>query len=118
MPRTVIPVNSLVGNPVGIAPVVEVAADISVDPNGNSIPSYGNHMWLEATCTVAGPVLITFKTPSTVAGRAIADDVATMSGVGTKRRFGPFDKDVYGDELQINCNVVGVTFAAYQTVEP
>jgi hypothetical protein len=74
-------------------------------------------MWLELTCTVAGPVTVTLTTPGYVQGRAIADDTLSLSTIGSVRKFGPFDNDVYGPNLQIN-GPATVSAAAYQTVMP
>ena len=112
MPRTNLPVTSLVGNPSGIAPTTEVAIDAT---NGNVIPSYSKTMWLEITCTVTGPVNFTLVTPVSVGSRAVPDDTYAISGIGTKRRFGPFDPNVYGKDLQFD-GPATITVAAYQTV--
>lgn len=112
MARTALQVTSLTGNTSGIAPATPVALDAT---NGNVINSYGQHMWLEVNCTVTGPVNITFVTPVTVGSRAVPDDTYAISGNGTKRLFGPFDKNVYGENLQID-GPASLTVAAYQTV--
>src|SRR5688500_7362106 len=99
MPRTALAVTTLAGNPAGIPPTAEVAID---NVNGTVVPGIHDQLWVEATCTVAGPVNITFVTPVTVGTRAVPDDVNALSGIGTKRRYGPFDKKVYGNDLQID----------------
>lgn len=113
MARTEIPVTTLTGVTGGIAPTTEVALDPAASPNGNVISNISPTTWLELTCTVAGPVNVTLVTPGDVQGRAIADDTVTMSGIGTKRRLGPFSSAVFGKDLQIN-GPVTVTAAAYQ----
>lgn len=115
MARTEVPVTTLKGSRDGIAPTAEVPADPAASPNGNVISSYSDTMWLEITCTVAGPVNIVFNTPGTVGGRAIEDDTYAISGAGTKRRFGPFNRVVYGPNLEFNAPA-SITVAAYQTV--
>ena len=111
MARTPLNINSLIGAPTGIAPATEVGLDPT---NGNVVPGIHDHLWLEATCTVAGPVNITFVTQTTVGGHSVSDDIVPMSGAGTKRRFGPFDRDVYGNDLYID-GPVTITVAVYQT---
>ena len=115
MARTELQVTTLSGP--AVAPTAEVALDPAASPNGNVIKNISPTMWLELTCTVAGPVTVTLETPNTVAGRAIADDTVTMSGAGTKRRVGPFPTAVFGNDLNIN-GPATVTCAAYQTVMP
>lgn len=113
MARTAIPVTTLTGVTGGIAPTAEVALDPAASPNGNVVQSISPTTWIELTCTVAGPVNVILETPYTVGGRAIADDTITMSGIGTKRRVGPFSSAVFGNDLNIN-GPSTVTCAAYQ----
>jgi hypothetical protein len=113
MARTAIPVTTLNGVQGGIAPTTEVALDASASPNGNVIQAISPTTWIELTCTVAGPVSVVLETPFTVGGRAIADDTITLSGIGTKRRVGPFSSAVFGNDLNIN-GPATVTAAAYQ----
>jgi len=110
MARTEIPVTTLVGNTAGVVNTTPVALDAV---NNNVISNFSPTMWLELTCTVAGPVTVTFVTPGDVQGRAITDDTASLSTIGSVRKFGPFDPDVYGTSLQIN-GPATVTAAAYQ----
>jgi hypothetical protein len=110
MARTEIPVTTLVGSTTGVLNTTPVALDAT---NGNVISNFSPTMWLELTCTVAGPVTVTLTTPGDVQGRAIADDTLSLSTIGSVRKFGPFDTDVYGSSLQIN-GPVTVTAAAYQ----
>lgn len=114
MARTEIPVTTMSGVAGGIAPTAEVALDAAASPNGNVIKNVGPTTWLELTCTVTGPVNVVLETPGNVGGRAIADDTVTLSGIGTKRRLGPFAEGVFGKDLNIN-GPVTVTAAAYQT---
>ena len=113
MARTEIPVTTLTGNPSGVLETTPVALDASAAPNGNIISNFSPTMWLELTCTVAGPVTVNLVTPGDVQGRAIADDSISLSGIGTTRKFGPFSTAVYGSSLQIN-GPATVTAAAYQ----
>lgn len=117
MARTAIPITTMSGVSGGIAPTTEVALDPAAAPNGNVVNNIGPHTWVELTCTVAGPVTVTFDVTATVQGRAVPDDTVTMSGIGTKRRVGPFANAVFGDNLNIN-GPATVTIAAYQTVPP
>jgi len=110
MARTEIPVVTLTGSTSGVLNTTPVALDAT---NGNVISNFSPTMWLELTCTVAGPVTVTLTTPGDVQGRAIADDTLSLSTIGSVRKFGPFDTDVYGTSLQIN-GPVTVTAAAYQ----
>lgn len=113
MARTEIPVTTLTGVQGGIAPTAEAALDPAASPNGSVVKNISPTTWLELTCTVAGPVNVILETPFTSAGRAIADDTVTMSGIGTKRRLGPFSSALFGSDLNIN-GPVTVTAAAYQ----
>jgi hypothetical protein len=113
MARTEIPVTTLNGNPAGVATTTPVALDPAAAPNGNVISNIGPTLWLELTCTVAGPVTVTLVTPGDVQGRAVADDTLSLSGIGSVRKFGPFSTAVFGTSLQIN-GPATVTAAAYQ----
>lgn len=114
MARTEIPVTTLVSNPAGVANTTPVALDAT---NGNVISNFSPTTWLELTCTVAGPVTVTLQTPGDVQGRAIADDSISLSGIGSVKRFGPFNQNLYGTNLNIN-GPVTVTAAAYQLASP
>lgn len=113
MARTEIPVTTLNGNPAGVPNTTPVALDPAAAPNGNVISNFGPTLWLELTCTVAGPVTVTLVTPGDAGGRAIADDTISLSGIGSVRRFGPFSSAIFGKDLQIN-GPATVTAAAYQ----
>lgn len=117
MARTEVGITTLNGQTGGIAPTAEVALDPAASPNGNVIKSISPTTWIELTCTVAGPVNVVLETPGNVGGRAIADDTISLSGIGTKRRLGPFNTAVHGNDLNIN-GPATVTIAAYQTVPP
>jgi hypothetical protein len=114
MPRTAVPINTLSGNVNGVLRVAPTAGDVA---NGNVINSYNEHTWLEVTnthATVAGTV--TFNTPSTVGGRAVGDDVGSVAAGGTvTRMFGPWDKDIFGENLEFNVSAATMTVVAYQT---
>lgn len=114
MPRTEVAVTTLDGTVAGVTPPAEVACDLV---NGNVLSSLHDHMWLEVTNTHATiAYTITFVTPSTVAGRAISDDIVSVPALG-KRRFGPFDRDAYGAALQIDFQAAATfTLRGYQTV--
>jgi hypothetical protein len=113
MARTEIPVTTLVGNPAGVAETTPVPLDPAAAPNGNIISNISPTLWLELTCTVAGPVTVNLVTPGDVGGRAIADDTISLSGIGVTKKFGPFSPAVFGSSLQIN-GPVTVSAAAYQ----
>lgn len=113
MARTPIPITTMTGAIGGIAPTAEVALDPAASPNGNVVQSISPTTWIELTCTVAGPVNVVLETPYNIGGRAVADDTITMSGAGTKRRVGPFNTAVFGNDLNIN-GPATVTAAAYQ----
>lgn len=109
MARIEIPVTTINGT-AGVLNTNPVALDAV---NGNIISNYGPGTWLELTCTVAGPVTVTFTTPGDVQGRAIADDSASLSTIGSVRKYGPFPQAVFGSSLQIN-GPATVSAAAYQ----
>lgn len=113
MARTEIPVTTLTGNPAGIPNTTPVALDPAAAPNGNVLKNISPTMWLELTCTVAGPVTVNLVTPGDVGGRAIADDSISLSGAGSVRKFGPFSTAVFGNDLNIN-GPATVSAAAYQ----
>lgn len=114
MARTEIPVTTLTGSTTGVLNTTPVALDAT---NGNVISSISPTLWLELTCTVAGPVTVTLTTPGDVQGRSIADDSLSLSTIGSVRKFGPFPTAVYGSSLLIN-GPVTVTAAAYQLATP
>jgi hypothetical protein len=117
MARTELQITTMSGAAGGIAPATEVALDPAASPNGNVVKNISPTTTLELTCTVAGPVNVVLETPNTVGGRAIADDTITLSGIGTKRRIGPFSEAVFGKDLNIN-GPATVTAAVYQTTPP
>lgn len=117
MARTEIPVTTLSGNPAGVANTTPVALDPAASPNGNVISNVSPTLWLELTCTVAGPVTVNVVTPGDVGGRAVADDTISLSGIGSVKRFGPFSTAVFGKDLQLN-GPATVTAAAYQIASP
>lgn len=117
MARTEIPVTTLVGAATGVPNTTPVALDPAASPNGNVLKNISPTMWLELTCTVAGPVTVVLQTPGDVAGRAIADDTLSLSGIGSVRRFGPFSTTLFGTDLNIN-GPATVTAAAYQIGSP
>jgi hypothetical protein len=117
MARTEIPMTTMTGAAGGIAPTAEVALDPAASPNGSVVKNISPTTWIELTCTVTGPVNVVLETPNTVGGRAIADDTITLSGIGTKRRVGPFAEAVFGKDLNIN-GPATVTAIAYQVVAP
>lgn len=113
MARTEIPVQSFTGAAAGIAPVAPVAGDVV---NGNVISDYGDTMMVRVVNT-SGTTAYNFvlATPFTVRGRAIADDT-TLVPISSERWFGPFDRGLYGDDLQINVDNVALTLSAFQVV--
>jgi hypothetical protein len=117
MARTELPITTIGGATGGIAPATEAALDPAASPDGNVVKNISPTTWLELTCTVTGPVNVVLETPGNVGGRAIADDTITLSGIGTKRRVGPFSEGVFGKDLNIN-GPATVTCAAYQAVPP
>lgn len=113
MPRTEIAVQSFVGDTAGLAPAARVAGDVA---NGNVITGYGDTMMLRVvntSATVAYNVAIV--TPFTVRGRAIADD-STSIAISTEKWFGPFNRGLYGNDLQVNVDNAALTVSAFQVV--
>jgi hypothetical protein len=109
MARTAATINTLTS--AGSAPASEVACDVV---NGNVATGLHKNMWIEVTnahATLART--ITFVTPGTPGGFAIADQVTSIPALA-KRRFGNFDTNVFGTELQFDGQTTDVTYAVYQ----
>src|SRR5687767_14150807 len=111
MPRRAVPITTLTGDVAGVPETTPVASDVV---NGNVINNISDHMWIEVTNSVASPGTVTLKTPGTVQGRAIEDDVVTIPASANRRRLGPFSKAVYGNNLEFDASAVTLTVAAYQ----
>lgn len=108
MPATPLPVNGVTIT--GVAPVGEVAADVT---NGNQLASNnGVSTWVEATNTGGSSYTLTLVTTATYAGRAVADDVITLAA-SAKRRIGPFPLDLYGPNPLLQAQNAAITLAAY-----
>jgi hypothetical protein len=110
MPATALTVRSV--TEAGTAEVAKVAADLS---NGNTFANDGKNVWLEVqNAHATNSATVTFTTPGTVRGAAIADIQHTVAAL-TTTRFGPFDRAFYGDPVLVTITVTGtVTLAAWQ----
>lgn len=88
MAATALPVASLTDAGVALAPA---NAD---NVNGNSFPNQGGDTFLYCANTSGAPITLTFTTPLTHVGLAVADRVVTVANNET-RLMGPFDTAVY-----------------------
>lgn len=91
----------------GLVDTAKVAAD---NVNGNTFTN-GPTTWVELTSSAGGTV--TFTTPYTVSGNAVADKVVTLTGAQTIR-VGPFDPSVYGDPVTFTASASTITVGVYQ----
>lgn len=112
MPRVEIPLTTLSGLVAGVASSVDTANSDAT--NDHVLSNIHKGMWLEITNTIASPATVTFVTPGTAKGRAIADDAPTIGASEVRRRFGPFDPAVYGEDLQVDVTVTTLSLRAYQ----
>lgn len=97
--------------------LLEAAKTSFDETNGMSFVNDGKNTWLEVqNAHATESVLLTFTTPGTVRGQAIADVTRTVVAL-TTRRYGPFPKDLYSDPVTVTSDSNGtVTVAAYQLV--
>lgn len=109
MVATNLPVRNIL--PTGLVEAAKTSLDTV---NGMSFANDGKNVFLEVqNAHASNATTVTFTTPGTVKGQAIADVTRTVAAV-TTQRFGPFDKTLYGDPVVFNATAGTVTVAAYQ----
>lgn len=109
MARTVATVTTVTSG--GVADATPVACDVV---NGNVVNNLHKGIWLEVTNTDSGAAkTITFVTPGTAGGFAIADQVTSIPA-SASRHFGNFDTKIFGSSLQFDGQTDDVEFAVYQ----
>lgn len=105
MPATALTARTVV--PAGHTETAKAACN---EVDGNSYTN-GPKVWAEFTSSAGGTV--TFVTPGTVGGNAIADLVVTFTGAQSKR-IGPLSPSIYGDTVTFTASVATITVAVYQ----
>lgn len=105
MPRANLALQTIAAT--GIAPTYEAA---NVD--GHSVTNRGNQ-FVHVKNASAAAINVTFVTPVTVSGRAVADDVVSVPA-GGERMIGPFAESVFGQSLSVDLSAVtSVTIGAF-----
>lgn len=107
MPRTDLAPQTIAGT--GLAPAYTAA---NVD--GHAVLNRGE-MFLHVKNGGAAPVNVTLVTPSTVRGRAVADDVVAVPAAG-ERMIGPFDPNLFDFGSGADANKMHVDFSAVTSV--
>jgi len=115
MPRTAIPITTLTGDPItgGVAEVTGTACDVT---NGNVINSISENMWLEVSNSAGATGTITLVTPGKSGSLNIEDPQITVPATTNRRRYGPFSKSLFGDNLEFNGSASTLSVSAYQTL--
>lgn len=92
----------------------------AANADGYAIPNNGR-TWIEVAYGAGTSINVTIVSQITVGGLSVTDQVVAV-GTGTRKKIGPFDKDIYniqsGDDAgQIYVNfsdVSNVTFGAFR----
>ena len=115
MPRTAIPITTLTGDPItgGVAEVAGTACDVA---NGNVINNISEHMWLEISNSAGSSGTVTLVTPGKSGSLNIEDPIITVPATTNRKRYGPFSKTLFGDNLEFNGSAATLTVSAYQTL--
>lgn len=113
MPRVEVPVTTLNGQLAGALLTTPPVANGDAT-NDHQLSGLHDGMFLEIANTTATPTTVTFITPGTAKGRAIADDTGIALGANERRLWGPFDRTVYGPDLQIDIIVATVALRGWQ----
>lgn len=96
MPATLVPTTTSTINGVTWPAADGQAADVV---NENYFVN-GEHVGLLVANTGGTPYNLTFRTPTTVGtGLSVEDPVKAMAA-GARQLFGPFPREVYGDNVQ------------------
>lgn len=94
----------------GIAPATEVDGDAT---NGNIVSNTGQTMIEVRNADAVNPHTVTFVTPGTVDGQAVADRQVSIPA-STTRRFGRFQPSFYGSALAIDVDSTELKLTAYE----
>ena len=107
MARTDLALQEIVGT--GLAPAYSAA---NVD--GHAVLNRGE-MFLHVKNASGAPINVTLVTPSTVRGRAVADDVVAVPAAG-ERMIGPFDPELFDFKSGADANKLHVNFSSVTSV--
>lgn len=108
MPRTALAIQDVVIG--GLNPVFTAA---NVD--GHSVPATGRH-FVYVKNAGASPITVTVPTPATLAGRAVADDTATVPNA-SERIIGPFKGNLHGQVAGgVDAGLAYIDFSAVTSV--
>ncbi|MFF4548604.1 hypothetical protein ACFY1J_30960 [Streptomyces sp. NPDC001406] len=108
MPRTQIPVTQL--SDAGVADPVETTADTV---NGNQVANTGKTVIRVRNAHATLAQNVTFVTPITVGGKAVADTVVSIPATAT-RTFGSFPTALYGTQMPIDGATTDIKFIVFE----
>lgn len=108
MARVVIPAVAL--TPDGAANPTEANGDTT---NGHFVTNTGKTNVTVRNADAGGAHSVTFLTPITVGGKAVADQVVSIPASST-REFGNFAVSLYGSTLQVDVDSTQLKLAARQ----
>ena len=99
----------------GLTPVYTAVADIA---DTHEVNNNGKTTFLQFKKSGAGNAVVTFQTPGTVDGNAIAELTATVVATTGDKMIGPFARDVYNVAGQQFLrwtvdNITGLTVGAF-----
>ncbi|MFG1997885.1 hypothetical protein ACGFNU_01905 [Spirillospora sp. NPDC048911] len=108
MPRVSLPVTKLTRD--GVPPAAEQSGDPA---NGHACVNSGETIIEVRNAHASALQSVTFVTPGTVDGLAIADRKVDVPA-GQARRFGGFPPAVYGSVLNIDVTTADLKLTAYE----
>jgi hypothetical protein len=108
MPRTVVPVTALART--GVAAPTEQNGDIT---NGHVVANSGRTEIVVRNADAAGAHSVTFVTPGTVDGLAVADRTVSIP-ISSTVRFGRLPTGVYGSQLGIDVDSAQLKLLAFE----
>lgn len=108
MPRVTIPVTKL--SDAGVTDPAETNGDPT---NGHALPNTGNTVLRVRNAHATLARTVTFLTPVTVGGKAVADTVVSIPATAT-RTFGGLSTALYGTSVPVDVETSDVKLIAFE----